>query len=84
MRELLALTLDNQTWCINTDPEEDDFEVKTGVVHHLPKFGGLPEVAMRHLKEFDEVCHTLRSYTTPKDRFKLKVFLFSLTDITKS
>lgn len=78
------LCLDNQSWCIDTDPEVDDFEVKTGVVHYLPKFGGLPgEVAMRHMKEFDEVCNSLKSYAAFEDMFKLKLLLFSLTDLAK-
>lgn len=72
MRELSAPQINNQPWCIHAVPEKDNFEVKTSVVHYLPKFVGLSrEVAMRYLKEFDGVCNTLRPYATSKERFKL-------------
>ena len=85
LKEMSMPVIRNQPWCIDQNPEEDNFEVKTAVVHHLPKFGGLPgEVASRHLQEFNGICQTLRPHNAPEERFKLKVFPLSLTDLAKS
>lgn len=34
MKELSAPTFNKQPWCIESDPAEDEFEVKSVVVHH--------------------------------------------------
>lgn len=85
MKELSAPQFNNHPWCIHPDPEEDNFKDKIAVVHHLPKFGGLPgEVATRHLQEFNGICQTLRPYVASEVRFKLKIFPYSLIDLEKT
>ncbi|CAM8963093.1 unnamed protein product [Rhodiola kirilowii] len=53
MRGVCAPFIDEEPWCIRLDEDADDIEIKSGVIHHLPKFGGMPdENRLRHLKEF--------------------------------
>jgi hypothetical protein len=55
------------------------------VIHHLPKFGGMPdENTLRHLKEFHGVCMSMKSASVPENIFKLKAFPFSLIGHAKS
>ncbi|RDY12259.1 hypothetical protein CR513_02959, partial [Mucuna pruriens] len=55
------------------------YELKSGLIHLLPKFHGLAgEDPYKHLKEFHVVCSTMRLYGIPKDYVKMKAFPFSL------
>ncbi|CAM8994158.1 unnamed protein product [Rhodiola kirilowii] len=85
MRGVCAPYIDEAPWCIRLDEDAEDIEIKTGVIHHLPKFGGMPdENPLRHLKEFHGVCMSMKSASVPEDIFKLKTFPFSLKSQAKS
>ncbi|CAM8982139.1 unnamed protein product [Rhodiola kirilowii] len=85
MRELSAPNFQNIPWCINEGPDMQKIEIKTAVVHHLPKFSGQQgKSATRHLQDFHGICQTLRPYKATAENFKFKAFHFSLTDMARS
>ncbi|CAM8920378.1 unnamed protein product [Rhodiola kirilowii] len=85
MKELCAPNIQNIPWCIDEGADTQDIEIKTGVVHHLPKFSSRQgESATRHLQDFYGICQTLRPYGVTVENFKLKAFHFSLTGIARS
>ncbi|CAM8940554.1 unnamed protein product [Rhodiola kirilowii] len=85
MRGVCAPYIDEAPWCIRFDEDADAIKIKSGVIHHLPKFGGMPdENPLRHLKEFHGVCMSMKSASVPEDIFKLKTFPFSLVSQAKS
>ncbi|RDX95078.1 hypothetical protein CR513_22443, partial [Mucuna pruriens] len=60
------------------------YELKSGLIHLLPKFHGLAgEDPHKHLKEFHVVCSTMRPQGIPEDYIKMKAFPFSLDGATK-
>ncbi|RDY07774.1 hypothetical protein CR513_08069, partial [Mucuna pruriens] len=60
------------------------YELKSGLIHLLPKFHGLAgEDPHKHLKEFHVVCSTMRPEGIPKDYIKIKAFPFSLDGAAK-
>ncbi|RDY11460.1 hypothetical protein CR513_03866, partial [Mucuna pruriens] len=62
----------------------DSYELKSRLIHLLPKFHGLAgEDPHKHLKEFHVVCFTLRLQGIPEDYIKMKAFTFSLDGATK-
>ncbi|CAM8945412.1 unnamed protein product [Rhodiola kirilowii] len=85
MRGVCAPYIDEAPWCIRLDEDAEDIEIKSGVIHHLPKFGGMPdENPLRHLKEFHGVCMSMKSASVAENIFKLKTFPFSLESQAKS
>ena len=61
-----------------------DFELKSGLIHLLPKFYGHEnEDPHKHLKEFYVVCSNLKPQGVTEEHIKLSVFPFSLADTTK-
>ncbi|CAM8994124.1 unnamed protein product [Rhodiola kirilowii] len=85
MRGVCAPFIDEEPWCIRLDEDADDIEIKSGVIHHLPKFGGMPdENPLRHLKEFHGICMSMKAASVPENIFKLKTFPFSLESQAKS
>ncbi|RDX97694.1 hypothetical protein CR513_19508, partial [Mucuna pruriens] len=55
------------------------YELKSGLIHLLPKFHGLEsEHSHKHLKEYHVVCSTMRPQGIPEDYIKMKAFSFSL------
>ncbi|CAM8886623.1 unnamed protein product [Rhodiola kirilowii] len=85
MRGVCAPYIDETPWCIRLDEDAEDIEIKSAVIHHLPKFGGMPdENPLRHLKEFHGVCMSMKTASVPENIFKLKTFPFSLESQAKS
>ncbi|RDX85146.1 hypothetical protein CR513_33703, partial [Mucuna pruriens] len=77
-------------WCTNlgvSNPQLEpaqSYELKSGLIHLLPKFHGLAgENLHKHLKEFDMVCSTMRLPGIPKDYIKIKACSFSLDGAAK-
>ncbi|KAK9033726.1 hypothetical protein V6N11_049911 [Hibiscus sabdariffa] len=59
IRELAAAPIVQQPLCITFPQGETPFELKTGLIHLLPTFLGLPsESPHKHLAEFHLVCST--------------------------
>ncbi|RDX88980.1 hypothetical protein CR513_29362, partial [Mucuna pruriens] len=60
------------------------YELKSGLIHLLPKFHGLVgEDPYKNLKEFHVLCSTMRSQGILEDYIKMKAFPFSLYGTTK-
>ncbi|RDY04296.1 hypothetical protein CR513_12016, partial [Mucuna pruriens] len=75
-----------QPWYIEYSQLEptQSYELKSSLIHLLPKFHGLAgEDPRKHLKEFHVVCSTMRSQGIPKDYIKMKAFPFSLDGAAK-
>ncbi|RDX79249.1 hypothetical protein CR513_40355, partial [Mucuna pruriens] len=78
LKELATSDVMYQSWCIQylqLEPAQS-YEVKSGLIHLLPKFHGLVgEDPHKHLKEFH--------VGLPEDYIKMKAFPFSLDGATK-
>ena len=61
LRELAEPDLNQQPLCIQYVDLEVNFELKSGLIHLLPKFHGFAgEDPHKHLKEFHIVCSSIR------------------------
>ena len=59
-------------------------ELKTGVVHLLPKFNGTPlEDPIQHLDEFLDVCTSMCPSDITEEQMRLRAFSFSLKESAK-
>ncbi|XP_043813687.1 uncharacterized protein LOC110617833, partial [Manihot esculenta] len=84
LRELAIPAEDQAPLCIAYPQLTAPFELKTGLIHLLPKFRGLKnEDHHKHLKEFHIVCSTMRPEGISEDHVKLRAFPFSLDDYAK-
>ncbi|RDY05726.1 gag-pol, partial [Mucuna pruriens] len=78
LKELATSDVVYQPWCIQYPQLEpaQTYELKSGLIHLLPKFHGLAgEDPHKHLKEFH--------VGIPEDYIKMKAFPFSLDGATK-
>ncbi|RDX61515.1 hypothetical protein CR513_60249, partial [Mucuna pruriens] len=86
LKELATLDVVYQPWCIQylqLEPAQT-YELKSGLIHLLPKFHGLiGKDHHKHLKEFNVVCSTMRPQGIPEDYIKMKAFSFSLDRAAK-
>src|SRR4030065_962098 len=84
LREHAAPDVNYNALCINYPDVEVPFELKSGLIHLLPKFSGLAgEDPHKHLKEFHIVCSTMKPQGVPEEHIKLRAFPFSLQDVAK-
>lgn len=84
LKELAAPDLNQQPLCILYPDLEVDFELKSGLIHLLPKFRGLAgDDPHKHLKEFHVVCASMKPQKVTEEHIKLRAFPFSLTDLAK-
>ncbi|KAM1241321.1 hypothetical protein ACFX2J_046531 [Malus domestica] len=59
----------------------EEFELKSSLLHHIPKFHGLSmEDPNKHLKEFEVVCSSMTPVNVDGSILKMKAFPFSLMD----
>ena len=57
LRELVALAVNHNALCIDYPAADAPFELKSGLIHLLPRFNGFAgEDPHKHLKEFQVVC----------------------------
>ncbi|RDX65190.1 hypothetical protein CR513_56172, partial [Mucuna pruriens] len=87
LKELAIPNVVYQPWCIQYPQLElaQTYELKSGLIHLLPKFHGLAgEDPHKHLKEFHVVYSTMRLQGIPKDYIKMKAFPFSLDGAAKN
>ncbi|CAL2258260.1 unnamed protein product [Prunus armeniaca] len=62
----------------------DEFELKSSLLHHIPKYHGLSmEDPNKHLKEFEVVCSSMTPINVDGNILKMKAFPFSLMDKAK-
>ncbi|RDX76442.1 hypothetical protein CR513_43564, partial [Mucuna pruriens] len=86
LKELATPNVVYQPWCIQYPQLEpaQTYELKSGLIHLLPKFHGLAgEDPHKHLKEFHVVCSTMRPQGISEDYIKMKAFPFSLDGAAK-
>ncbi|CAJ2633227.1 uncharacterized protein LOC123890943 [Trifolium pratense] len=85
LRQLAAPDVNYNGLCIQYTNVDIPFELKSGLIHLLPKFHGLAgEDPHKHLKEFQVVCSTpLRPEGITEDHIKLRAFPFSLQGAAK-
>ncbi|KAM2542200.1 hypothetical protein TB2_021662 [Malus domestica] len=89
LKELAASGLDNAApLCIQypmaAQGKTEEFELKSSLLHHIPKFHGLSmEDSNKHLKEFEVVCSSMTPVTVDGSILKMKAFPFSLMDKAK-
>ncbi|XP_061364260.1 uncharacterized protein LOC133307724, partial [Gastrolobium bilobum] len=80
LKQLAAPNVDNeQPLCIRYTNPVVPFELKSRLIHLLPKFHGLAgEDPHKHLKEFHIVCNTMKPTGMDEEQIKLRAFPFSL------
>ncbi|XP_027152218.1 uncharacterized protein LOC113777253 [Coffea eugenioides] len=86
LRGFAAPDLTQQPLCITFSSLNDNtsFELKSGIIHLLPFFHGLPgEEPFKYLQEFDVVCNSMKPPRITEEQIKMRAFPFSLKDSTK-
>ncbi|KAB2595504.1 hypothetical protein D8674_030954 [Pyrus ussuriensis x Pyrus communis] len=89
IKELSASGLDNAVPLCNQYPmaaqgKTDEFELKSSLLHHIPKYHGLSmEDPNKHLKEFAVVCSSMTPINVDENILKMKAFPFSLLEKAK-
>ncbi|KAM2160751.1 hypothetical protein TB1_043100 [Malus domestica] len=89
INELSASGLDNaMPLCIQypraTQDKTNEFELKSSLLHHIPKFHGLSmDDPNKHLKDFEVVCSCMTPVNVDGSILKMKAFPFSLLDKAK-
>ncbi|XP_068309734.1 uncharacterized protein [Pyrus communis] len=79
LRELAMPNTDQQPLCITYPNAERGFELKSGMIHYLPKCHGFStEDANKHLMEFHVVCSGMRPANVDEEQVKLRAFPFTL------
>ncbi|CAN6679455.1 unnamed protein product [Malus baccata var. baccata] len=89
IKELLASGLDNAApLCIQypaaAQGKTEEFELKSSLLHHIPKYHGLSmEDPNKHLKAFEVVCSSMTPVNVDGSILKMKAFPFSLLEKAK-
>ncbi|KAM1465100.1 hypothetical protein ACFXTO_044664 [Malus domestica] len=89
IKELSASGLDNALpLCIQylrvAQNKTNEFELKSSLLHHIPKFHGLSmEDPNKHLKEFEVVCSSMTPVNVDGNILKMKAFPFSFLEKAK-
>ena len=89
IKELSASGLDNAVpLCIQypmaAQGKTDEFELKSSLLHNIPKYHGLSmEDPNKHLKEFEVVCSSMTPINVDGNILKMKAFPFSLLEKAK-
>ncbi|XP_070675686.1 uncharacterized protein [Malus domestica] len=79
LRELATPNTNQQPLCITYPNADRGFELKSGMIHYLPKFHGFStEDANKHLMEFHVVCSGMRPANVDEEQVKLRAFPFTL------
>ncbi|KAM1291129.1 hypothetical protein ACFX2H_018081 [Malus domestica] len=62
----------------------DEFELKSSLLQHIPKYHGLSmEDPNKHLKEFEVACSSMTPINVDGNIMKMKAYPFSLLEKTK-
>ncbi|KAM0981449.1 hypothetical protein ACFX2A_014783 [Malus domestica] len=89
IKEISASGLDNAApLCIQYPlaalGKTDEFELKSSLLHHIPKFHGMSmEDPNKHLKEFEVVCSSMTPVNVDGSILKMKAFPFSFLEKAK-
>ena len=83
LRECWNPTRNVQPYCIVLPPTNaNHFEIKPGVINMLPKFSGTEDPYL-FIREFEEVCVTLKLQQLNDDSIRLRLITFALRDNAK-
>ncbi|KAM2160610.1 hypothetical protein ACFX1Q_043686 [Malus domestica] len=89
IKELSASGLDNAAplyiqYPMATLGKTNEFELKSSLLHHIPKFHGMSmEDPNKHLNEFEVVCSSMTPVNVDGSILKMKAFPFSLLEKAK-
>ncbi|KAM2175106.1 hypothetical protein ACFX1Q_034544 [Malus domestica] len=89
IKELSALGLANAApLCIQypmaAQGKTNEFELKSSLLHHIPKYHGLSmEDPNKHIKEFEVVCSSMTPINVDGNILMMKAFPFSLLEKAK-
>ncbi|CAN6547335.1 unnamed protein product [Malus baccata var. baccata] len=89
IKEFSASGLDNAApLCIQypavAQGKTEEFELKSSLLHHIPKYHGLSmEDPNKHLKEFEVVCSSMTPINVDGSILKMKAFPFSFMEKAK-
>ncbi|KAF7822137.1 DNA-directed DNA polymerase [Senna tora] len=84
LREHVAPQVNQAPLCIATPTLQAPLELKSSLIHLLPKFRGLMnEDPYQHLKEFHVVCSSMKPERVTEEQIKLRALLFSLDSAAK-
>ncbi|KAF7810393.1 uncharacterized protein G2W53_037136 [Senna tora] len=84
LKELDAPPVQQAPLCISAANPQALLELKSSLIHLLPKFRGLAnEDPYNHLKEFHVVCSSMKPDRIIEDQIKLRAFPFFLEDAAK-
>ncbi|RDY11542.1 hypothetical protein CR513_03786, partial [Mucuna pruriens] len=86
LKELATPDVVYQPWCLQYPQLEptQTYELKSGLIHLLPKFHGLAgEDPHKLLMEYHAICATMRPQGIVEDYIKMKAFPFSLDGAAK-
>ncbi|XP_042376313.1 uncharacterized protein LOC121969995 [Zingiber officinale] len=84
MKELASPDETFKYSCITYPTLAGDIELRSGLIHLLPKYQGFfGEDPNRHLHEFHVVCSTMKPQGISEENIKLRAFPFSLTGVAK-
>ncbi|XP_026396037.1 uncharacterized protein LOC113290669 [Papaver somniferum] len=85
IKEYMYPTRESQPSCIILPADAGRFELKASTIHMLPVFRGVDaENPYHHVRDFEDICGTLRFNQMPEESLKLRLFPFSLKEKAKS
>ena len=85
LKDYMYPTRTTQPSCITLPTTHATFELKSGLTQMLPVFHGMDqENPYQHVREFEDICGTMRYNHMTEDSLKLRLFPFSLKEKTKA
>ncbi|XP_026419791.1 uncharacterized protein LOC113315749 [Papaver somniferum] len=85
LKDYMYPTRASQPSCIILPADDGQFELKASTIHMLPVFRGVDaENPYHHVRDFEDICGTLRFNQMSEESLKLRLFLFSLKEKAKS
>ncbi|XP_026410828.1 uncharacterized protein LOC113306058 [Papaver somniferum] len=85
LKDYMYPTRASQPSCIVLPETAGQFELKASTIHMLHVFRGVDaENPYHHVREFEEICGTLRFTQMPEESLKLRLFPFYLKEKAKS
>ena len=85
LREYMYPTRSTQPSCIVIPTTNASFELKSGLIQMLPIFRGVEnENPYQHVREFEEICGTMKYNHMSEEALKLRLFPFSLKGKAKA
>ena len=85
LTDYMYRTRSTQPSCITLPALTANFEIKSGMIQMLPVFRGLAnENPYQHVREFEDICGTMKYHQMTEESLKLRLFPFSLKERAKS